>query len=141
MRPGSWLIFLRIALGVILIWKGIIFLHETSAIKSVLRESHVSVFTKNEALVAVMFTTLILIFGVLILLGFFSRVAALLQLIIFSIAAILYIHGGYITRNGFDLFLTIVIPLLLLLIFTTGSGGFSIDQYLHRRTSRTSSGK
>jgi uncharacterized membrane protein YphA (DoxX/SURF4 family) len=124
---------LRIALGVILIWKGINFFRDTSIVESLTNQSSAGVFTKNEAIIALAVTILTLLCGFFIMIGFFTRIASFVQLPVFSIGAILYIHGGYIERNGFELALTIVIPFLLLLSFTKGSSAFSIDECLRRK--------
>ena len=131
-RQTTWFIFLRIALGVILIWKGINFINETSVLESVIKQSNVSIFTRNDAIVALVSTILTLLCGLFITVGLVTRVAAIIQLLIFSIGAILYIHGGHINRNGFELVLTVVVPFLLLVFFTKGSGAFSVDEYLRR---------
>jgi len=131
-RQTTWFIFLRIALGVILIWKGINFINETSVLESVIRQSNVSIFTRNDAIVALVSTILTLLCGLFITVGLVTRVAAIIQLLIFSIGAILYIHGGHINRNGFELVLTVIVPFLFLVFFTKVIGAFSVDEYLRR---------
>jgi uncharacterized membrane protein YphA (DoxX/SURF4 family) len=60
--------------------------------------------------------------------GLFTRVAAFLQLPVF-LMGMLFIHGGYVERYGFELLLTIIVPFLLLLFITKGDRAFSPDAF------------
>ena len=96
------MVVLRIALGIMLMWKGLNFISDTFVIEDV------------SVLLPALFT---LIAGLLITANLFTSIVALIQLPIFLIGT-LFIHTGYIERNGFELVLTGIIPFLLLLFIT-----------------------
>lgn len=96
------MVVLRIALGIMLIWKGINFISDTFVAEDVF------------VLLPALFT---LIGGLFITAGLFTGIVALIQLPIFLIGT-LFIHAGYIERNGFELVLTGIIPFLLLMFIT-----------------------
>jgi uncharacterized membrane protein YphA (DoxX/SURF4 family) len=116
-RPAVWAIFLRIVLGVILIWKGIKFISDTAVLELLTNQVSESMFTKNEAVIILVATLLTLIFAIFIIVGLFIRIAAFIQLPIFLIG-MLFIHGGYIERYGFELIVTLIVPFLLLLFIS-----------------------
>jgi uncharacterized membrane protein YphA (DoxX/SURF4 family) len=120
-HPSAWLIFLRIGLGVILIWTGINFLHGTFLI-----EGGASMLTRNEVVLALVASIVTLLAGLFITIGLFTRTAAFLQLPI-VVVGIFYIHGGYIQLSGFETVLTAILPFLLLLFITEADDEFSED--------------
>jgi uncharacterized membrane protein YphA (DoxX/SURF4 family) len=122
-RPSPLAVLLRNALGVILVWKGINFIRDTAVLEFLTNQSGESILTMNDAVIILVAGLLTFIFGTFIIAGRFTRMAAFLQLPVFSIG-ILFIHGGYIERNGFELLLTIVTPFLLLLFIAKGNNVF-----------------
>ena len=128
---SAWLTFLRIALGVILTWKGISFLRATSALKSLIEQTGVGIFTPYAGAFSLAVTMLTLLCGFFILVGLFTRVAAAVQIPI-VLVAILFVNIKNIERNGFELILTIVVLLLLILFVIKGSGTLSADEYFRR---------
>jgi putative oxidoreductase len=130
-RNSIWLLVLRIALGIILIWKGIKFILDTKTIESLVKQNHTGLFTKNEATVVIAAVVITILCSLLIMIGLFTRIASFVQLPIYCIK-ILFIHGDYIQRNGIELILTILIPFFLLLLFAKGAGELSVDEHLRR---------
>jgi uncharacterized membrane protein YphA (DoxX/SURF4 family) len=134
-KPGvnqpAWLTFLRIVLGVILIWKGINFIRDTAALKSLIEYTGVGIFTQNAATLALVVTMLTLLCGFFITVGLFTRIASIIQIPV-VLVALLFVHMKTEDRNGFELVLTIVVFVLLVLFAIKGSGALSADEYFRR---------
>lgn len=127
----AWLTFLRIVLGVILIWKGINFIRDTAALKSLIEYTGVGIFTQNAATLALIVTILTLLCGFFITVGLFTRIASIVQIPIILVA-ILFVNIKSINRNGVELALTVIVLLLLILFAVKGSGALSADEYFRR---------
>ena len=110
----KWLIFLRIALGLLLIWKGINFIRDSEAL-SFLSGDKVDGLLKQDAIFIVVLAVITLLCGLFILIDLYSYMAAIVQLPVFIVKT-LFIHTGHIERTGFQLMLTIIIPFLLMLL-------------------------
>ena len=108
---------LRITLGALLIWKAIHFIRDTFILEYLTSQHSQAQFTRNEALLMLGFASLVLIGGLFILMGFFTPFTAMIVLPVFSIG-ILFIHAEYVERNGFELFVTAIIPFLLLMFIS-----------------------
>ena len=117
MREAPWFRFLRVALGIILIWRGINFVGDTAALQSLFLNSNAGILNVMDAALVVLFAVIIIGSSFLIIIGRFIRMASVFALLVFSIK-LLFIHGGYIERSGFELVLLISV-LFLLLLFTT----------------------
>ncbi|MDQ3846951.1 MAG: hypothetical protein M3342_23500 [Bacteroidota bacterium] len=61
----------------------------------------------------------------------FTGVASIIQLPII-IVALFFINLKNIERNGFELVLTVIVLVLLILFTVKGSGPFSADEYFRR---------
>lgn len=112
----AWSI-LRITLGALLTWKAIQFIRDTFIWEHLTSQRSQAEFTMNEALFMLGFAFLVLVGGVLILTGLFTALAALIVLPVFSIGT-LFIHAGYVERNGFELVVTAVVLFLLLMLIS-----------------------
>lgn len=129
-EPGL-LTILRIALGIILIWKGINFIRDITRLESLIKETGVGIFTQYEDVLALVVTILTLLCGFFITVGFFTRIASIVQIPV-VLAAILFVNVKNLDQNGFELVLTIVVFVLLILFAVKGSGIFSADEYFRR---------
>lgn len=127
----AWLTLLRVALGAILIWKGINFIRDTSALKSLIEQTGIGIFTENSGGFALIITILTLLCGFLILVGLFTRIASIIQIPII-LGAILFVNIKNIEQNVFELALTIIVLGLLILFIVKGSGMLSADEYFRR---------
>ena len=127
----SWLTVLRVALGLILIWKGINFIRDTAALKSLIEYTGVGIFTHNAATLALVVTMLTLLCGFFITVGLFTRIASIIQIPV-VLVALLFVYMKNEHRNGFELVLTIVVFVLLVLFAIKGSGALSADEYFRR---------
>ncbi len=128
-RRSAWFIFLRIALGVILVWKGLNFLRDTAAVKSLLGQNVAGELAKVDTVMIVILSVITLLCGFFILIGRQTRAACFVALPVFLIKT-LFIHGGYIDREGFELVLTIIVPFLLLIFIAK-------DHYSFRKKAKT----
>ncbi|MBD0296998.1 MAG: DoxX family membrane protein [Flavisolibacter sp.] len=129
-QPGL-LSILRIILGLILIWKGINFIRNTAAVKQMVEQTGIGVFSHSSGAIALLVTIFTLLCGFFILVGLFTGVASIIQLPII-IVALFFINLKNIERNGFELVLTVIVLVLLILFTVKGSGPFSADEYFRR---------
>ena len=109
-----WVI-LRVAVGVILIWKGIHFIRDTFIIEFLTGQNVESHFTRVEAVLILLAALLMVMGGLLMIAGLFTALASVLLLPLFLIG-ILFIHTGHIERNAYELLFTGLVPFLLLAI-------------------------
>jgi putative oxidoreductase len=121
------ILILRVALGLILLLKGISFTSNSERLASMLEESQFApwqVFLVSYIIFAHLFG------GVFIIIGLFTRFAAALQVPIL-IGAVFFINMGI---NSFtpasELVLSIVVLLLLIYFLIEGSGELSADYYV-----------
>ncbi|HTM92323.1 MAG TPA: DoxX family protein [Flavisolibacter sp.] len=127
----SWLTILRVALGLILIWKGITFVRDITRLEFLIKQTGVGVFTQNDDVLALVVTMLTLLCGFFITVGLFTRIASIVQIPV-VLVALLFVHIKTIDRNGFELVLTIAVLILLVLFAIKGSGTLSADEYFRR---------
>ena len=125
------LTFLRIVLGVILIWKGFNFIRDTSVLKSLIEQTGVGIFSQSASAIALVVTILTLLCGFFITVGLFTRLSCIVQLPIILVA-ILFVNVRSMDRNGFELLLTVLVFVLLILFALKGSSVLSADEYFRR---------
>ena len=132
-RPNqpSWLTILRIALGIILIWKGINFIRDISVLRSMIEQTGVGVFSRSSGVLAAIVGILSLLCGVFITVGLFTRISSIVMIPIIFVA-IVFVNMKNIERNAFELILTIIVLVLLVLFAIKGSGPLSADEYFRR---------
>ena len=125
------LTILRIVLGIILIWKGIVFIQDTAQLKSMIEETGIGVFSQSSGALATVVSILSLLCGFFITVGLLTRISSIVQIPI-VIVAIIFVNMKNIERDGFELILTIIVLLLLILFAIKGSGSLSADEYFRR---------
>ena len=76
-------------------------------------------------------TILTLLCGFFIAVGLFTRIASLVQIPIILVA-ILFVNIKSMGSNAFELILTIIVFVLLILFAVKGSGAISADEYFRR---------
>ena len=126
-----WLVAIRAALGFILFIKGISFIRNSTLLPQLIEKSSLPESTKW---LSDFIPWAHLFGGCLIIIGLFTRLAVLLQIPIL-IGAIFFINSN---RNVFmgdsELLFSIIILLLLIFFLVEGSGPFSFDNHLRRKS-------
>jgi uncharacterized membrane protein YphA (DoxX/SURF4 family) len=126
-----WFIILRIALGLILMSKGINFMRDSTLLDSLIYGPHY-LAENNVHWLPIIITWVNLLGGFMILIGLMTRLMAFIQLPIL-VGAIIFINarrGGF--AAGYELWLAILAFLLTVLFFVEGSGAISVDTYFYR---------
>lgn len=117
--PG-WAGFTRMAVGIILVWKAINFVNDTAVLKFLRSPEVEGMLTGTDAILILSVSVVTMLAGVFIATGLFTRIAAFIELPVFLFGTI-FIHGGYVERNGFELILTMAIPFFLLSLVMYGN--------------------
>lgn len=124
-----WIDFIRVALGLFILYKGIMFISNTDELMNLIREMDIGFF---HMALAHYVAFAHLVGGILIALGLLTRWAVLVQIPIL-IGAVFFANMDSrflsVTNSGeFWVSLTVLILLLVFLIY--GSGKFSVDEYM-----------
>ena len=127
----SWLSILRILLGIILVWKGINFIRDTTAVASMIEQTGIGVFSRSSAAIAWIVTLLSVVFGIFITVGFFTRLPSIVMIPIVFVAVV-FIEMKNVERNSLELILTTIVLVLLILFTIKGSGPLSAQEYFRR---------
>ena len=134
-RPGvstpNFMSLLRILLGVILLWKSINFIVNTSAAESLIQQTGVGVFSDNARILAFVVSYLGLLCGIFIFIGLLTRYMAFLQIPVL-IVAVFFINLKNFGNSSFEFILSLVTLALLILFAIKGSVKFSADEYFRR---------
>ena len=122
----KWLVFLRIALGLLLFIKGVGFIQNSVQLSSVISQTGI---IKNAEWLTILIPWLHLLGGALILVGLFTRLFCLVQIPVLLGAIILVNFKQGLFAGGSDLLFSAVILILLLFFFVEGGGPISLDNY------------
>ena len=128
LKQPAWLTLLRIALGFILFWKGIVFIRDTELLKLLIGHTGIGVFSKKSETLAFLVSYLSLLCGLFIACGLFTKTSSIVQIPILFIA-VFFVNIKNIGETGFELALSIITMLLLILFAFKGSGALSADEY------------
>ncbi len=126
-QPG-WLTIVRIALGFILFWKGINFIRDTSLLQSMIGQTGIGMFDKNSSVLAFIITYINLLGGLFIAVGLFTRTSSMIQMPIL-IGAVFLVNMKQAGNSSFELVLSIIVLVLLVIFAYKGSGTLSADEY------------
>ncbi len=119
---------LRIYLGVGLFTKGVLFASNPDLLPSLLHDG--SHFSATSAMIAHYVVGAHLAGGVLLVLGLFTRMAALVQLpILFGAVFVVHAREGLFSR-GQNLEFALLVLFLLVLTVVHGGGRWSLDHYV-----------
>ena len=127
----SWLDFIRIALGLFILYKGILFISNTGALLEIMKNSELQFF--NLALAHyVAFAHLV--GGLLIALGLVTRFAIIFQLpILFVAVFFVNIEQGFLSvSNNLEFELSLIVLILLFVFLFYGSGRVSLDYWMKK---------
>lgn len=120
---------IRMLLGIYLVTKGSVFLNDAPYLRDLILENN-AISQSPQLISALIFyvTYMHLVGGVLIFLGLFTRLAALLQLpIVFGAVFFVNILSPFVNS---ELWLSILVLALLFLFLVIGSGPLSLDHVL-----------
>ena len=125
----KWLSILRIALGLVLFWKGISFIYDSSNLQALVKGTGINMLDKNAEVVAFLITYINLLGGLLIAAGLFTRWASILQIPILIGAVIFSSTNKGMDVNNFEIVLSAIVLILLIVFAIKGSGDISADEY------------
>ncbi len=124
-----WLVLPRIALGIVLIAKGISFISNTVSLELLLAENSMGL---NSSWLPLFITWLHLICGFLIIIGLFTRWATLFMIPVL-LGAVIFVNapkGVFAADSEFGYSLAVL--LILIFFFIEGGGPVSLDSYLKK---------
>ncbi|WP_026954631.1 DoxX family protein [Algoriphagus vanfongensis] len=125
----SWLDFIRIALGLFIMYKGVLFISNTGALLQIMKDSDLQFF--NLALAHyVAFAHLV--GGFMIAMGLKTRFAILFQLpILMGAVFFVNIDQGFLSiSNNLEFELSLAVLVLLFVFLFYGSGRVSLDYWM-----------
>ena len=120
------LLVARIVLGVVLLLKGIFFISHAQHLRELILQSR---FAAAVGFFTAYVTFAHLFGGVFIIIGLFTRIAALLQVPVL-LGAIFFILPASSADFGSDFILSLIMLVLLLYVLWKGSGTISMEHYL-----------
>jgi len=120
---------LRIYLGVGLFVRGVLFFYDPSGFTGLLPSDAGALLTSKTLLYAVSVTHVVC--GVLIALGVWTRLAAIVQIPILAGAVFLSVAGLFSANQSFEF--SALVLFLLVLVFVYGSGRWSVEHYRHQK--------
>lgn len=132
-----WLVIIRIGLGLILMAKGVNFMHDSSMLGRVFYGGAEQ--AQNMHWLPIIITWANLLGGFLILVGMWTRLMCLLQLPIL-VGAIIFITQRGIIAPDREMPLAILALVLAIFFLVEGSGPLSLDAYFYRNRERGSHG-
>lgn len=125
----KWLTIFRIALGLILFWKGISFLRDSSHLQAMMQSTGIGLFDNNAQTFSFIIAYINLLGGLFIAVGLFTRWAALVQIPIL-IGAVVFVNSkAGMSFSNYELILSIIVLILLIIFVIKGSGVISADEY------------
>ncbi|MFS8083336.1 MAG: DoxX family protein [Ginsengibacter sp.] len=123
-----WLTALRILLGFILAWKGIVFIRDYALLEKYIGETGVGFLSKNANALAFVVSYLSLLSGLFIACGLWTKLFSIIQLPIL-IVAIFFVNIKGIGESPFESILSIITLVLLIVFIIKGSGKLSADEF------------
>ncbi len=129
----KWLTLLRVALGIIILLKGISFFMDNTLLMGLLQRTNLAFVGSNLEVWASIITYFNLLGGVFIVTGFFTRITCILLIPVVAAAVFLNFKLGIDSDAG-NLFLSIISLLLLVLFAKLGSGNISADEFFRTYT-------
>ncbi|MBW3470142.1 DoxX family protein [Arthrospiribacter ruber] len=125
----AWIDYVRIALGIFILYKGILFISNTEALLQTASNVDLAFFSMALAHY-VAFAHLV--GGILIAFGLLTRFAVLFQLpILFFAVFFVNINQGFLSvSNNLEFEISILVFALLIVFLIYGSGKFSVDHWM-----------
>jgi putative oxidoreductase len=123
------ILMLRVALGILLLFKGITFLSNSGQLESMIEGSR---FRAGTTFLVTYITFAHLFGGTFIVLGLLTRWVVLLQIPILIGAVIFFNRSSDVFSVGSEFGLAILVLLLLIFFLFEGGGPISMDRYLKK---------
>ncbi len=123
----AWMDILRIAVGCLLLAKGVSFISDTTKLAALVSSLDISLWT----VAAVHYVAFAhMVGGFLIAMGLLTRMASIVQIpILVTAAFFVNIRMGFSFLNS-ELWLSILMLILVILFTIVGSGRFSMDEWM-----------
>ena len=127
----KWIDFFRVALGLIILYKGILFISNTDALMNLMQEADISFF---HMALAHYVSFAHLVGGLLIAMGLLTRLAVIIQIPILLVAVFFVnIEQGFLSvSNNLEFEISLLVLLLLFVFLIYGSGKFSVDSFMKK---------
>jgi len=125
----KWIDFIRIALGLFIMYKGVIFISDRNALMDMMNNVDTALFNMT----MVHYVAFAHLFGgLLIALGLMTRLAILFQLpILFTAVFLVNINMGFFSvADNLEFEISLIVLILLLVFLFYGSGKFSADHFM-----------
>jgi uncharacterized membrane protein YphA (DoxX/SURF4 family) len=129
-RHSIWLIIMRVALGIILVLKGIAFFENAAALQMMVQNPGMQLLRDNSAAIAFCITYTHLLGGIFIASGLFTRWVSLVQIPILIGAVVFEQNKSGMPFGNGDIYLALFVLLLLFVFLIKGSGSVSVDEYI-----------
>ena len=129
----TWIALIRIVLGMLLIWKGLLFTQDAGELQVAILRTGVGEYAGFLDVIAAAVSILTLVSGIFIMVGLFTRIVSYIQLAMIFLG-ISFIYSTGIERNSFEMISTIIILSLLVLIASKGSGSISFDKAIEKNS-------
>ena len=126
----KWLDLLRILLGMIILWRGVVFVSDTAALQQMIDHSR---FEQVSFFLAHYVALVHLVGGMMIVVGLLTRLACLFQIPVL-IGAVFFVNlsSGLFASNAGELWFSVLVLFLLIFFAVEGSGPWSIDEYMRK---------
>lgn len=121
-----WLVFLRVALGICLFFKGITFMNNSVHLETILAESNLNSY---DSWLPLVITWAHLLGGFLIIIGLLTRWAIVLQLPVLLGAIFIVNSPQGIFSEGSEFGFSVIVFLWLVFFLIEGAGPLSLDNY------------
>ncbi|WP_442591578.1 DoxX family protein [Pedobacter sp. AW31-3R] len=131
MHHAKWLDIVRMALGLLILGKGIAFISHTDTQQDWILQHNTFGFSGLMAVAVLHIVAFVhLVGGLLIMIGLVTRFAVVIQIPIL-LGAIFFVNitMGFSSLNS-ELWLSVLVLLLLILFWVAGSGPYSVDHYI-----------
>ncbi len=124
-----WIDFIRVALGLFILYKGILFISDTEALMGLISGMDIGFF---HMALAHYVAFAHLVGGILIALGLLTRLAIIVQLpILFGAVFFVNISQGFLSvSNNLEFEMSLAVFVLLIIFLVYGSGKFSLDHFM-----------
>ena len=128
---AKWFDVIRIVLGLLILSKGIAFISDTEAQKDWILQNNTFGFSGLMAMALVHTVALThLVGGVLITIGLVTRFAVVVQIpILIGAVFLVNLTKGFSPLNS-ELWLSVIVLMLLILLWIVGSGPYSVDHWM-----------